>query len=186
MGKRAKTNYLFFASESHAIIDWVERSSHDLAVAANRLRALTDERAIAATMARYGHAIDLGHDDDWVACFVDDGEYDILYGRFEPRRLALGRRHTGGVLHKGRRQLAAFVAGQSRPSAGIHKHLLFSPLSAVEGDRATASSCFIRADMTSEGPEVQSFGTYRDRWRREAGSRWLIERREVAIDGMRS
>jgi len=136
-------------------------------------------------MARYGHAIDLGDDSAWMSCFAEDGEYDILYGRFEPRRLALGDRHAGGALHKGRAQLAAFIAGHSRPPAGVHKHMLFSPRIEVHGDHATSTSSFIRADLVAGEPVVQSYGSYRDRWRRQSDGRWLIERREVAIDGMR-
>jgi hypothetical protein len=163
----------------------MERSSHNLEAAEDRLRVLQDERAIRDTMARYGHSIDAGDDAGWLACFAPDGEYDILYGAHQVTRVELGTRHPGGVLHKGREQLAAFIAGHSRPPAGIHKHLLFEPLIVVDGDEATSTSGYLRADHFEGAPEVQSHGWYRDWWRRQADGSWVIQRREVDIRSVR-
>lgn len=163
----------------------MERSSHDLAAASRRLRVLQDERAIRDTMARYGQAIDSGDDTGWLACFAADGEYDILYGDVEPSRVELGTRHPSGVLHRGSEQLAAFIAGHSRPPAGVHKHLMFEPLIELDGDTATVVSGYLRTDQVAGAPEVQSHGWYRDRFHRQPDGRWLIQRRLVDIRSVR-
>jgi SnoaL-like protein len=162
----------------------MERSSRARAVV-RRLDRLEAERAILRTLYRYGHAIDLGLDAEWVDCFTEDGEYDVLYGSFEPTRIELGARHQRGVLHRGRRQLAAFVGGHSRPPGGIHKHLLFEPRITVRGGIATAVSYYVRIDLVDGAPHTQSFGRYRDRLRRLPGGEWRFTRREVHIDGVR-
>ena len=42
-----------------------------------RIRALEAERAVLATLYRYGHTIGVGDEDGWLDCFAPDGVFDV-------------------------------------------------------------------------------------------------------------
>jgi hypothetical protein len=148
-----------------------------------RLRALEDEREIQRTIFQFGHAIDYGLEKDWLDCFVADGELDVLYGAREPRRVALGTRHARGVLHRGHRELEAWIAGHTRPPAGIHKHVYVEPRIEVDGDSASSITYMTRVDLIDGTPEIFAFGRYHDQWVRCDDGRWRLRRRAIEIEG---
>jgi hypothetical protein len=132
-----------------------------------RLGRLEDERAIMATLHRYGHDLDYGREATWLACFAEDGILDIRSRVAGTRRVAAGRA-----------ELAAFFAWHSHAPERFHKHLLAETMLSLDGDRATAESLYVRLDAASDGvPYVFSFGRYRDRLRRLGDGTWCFEER---------
>lgn len=150
-----------------------------------RLDRLDAEREITRTIAQFGHAIDAGREEEWMDCFLPDAVLDVLYGDRPPSRLALGTRHERGVIHEGREQLAAWIAGHTRPPAHRHEHLYVEPRIDVDGDVATSTTCMTRVDVLDGRPEVYAFGRYHDRWQRCPDGRWRLRHRQIEIQGQR-
>jgi SnoaL-like domain len=157
----------------------------DLADLAQRLERLEAEREITRTIYQFGHSIDEGREAEWLDCFLPDGELDVIYGDRPPNRVALGTRHARGVLHSGTKQLAAWIAGHTRPPVRYHKHVYVEPLITLDGDTATSVTYMTRLDLLESGPEVYAFGRYHDRWQRCDDGRWRLRRREIEIQGQR-
>jgi ketosteroid isomerase-like protein len=147
---------------------WAELSS--------RLGALEDERAIRATLYRYGHALDYGAEADWVNCFTEDALYEVRY-RVD------GGAGTGRVdQHRGHQQLAAFAAGHSRPPQRWHKHVLIEPIIELDGDRATVTSYFLRIDEHEGERVIYAFGRYLDMLMRTPDGRWRFATRVAEVE----
>jgi len=156
-----------------------------LAEVLSRLESLEAEREIVRTIYQFGHSIDYGLEADWLDCFLPDGELDVIYGERPPNRVALGTRHARGVVHRGREQLAAWIAGHTRPPARIHKHLYVEPRITVSGGSATSVTYMTRVDLLDGRPEVYAFGRYHDQWRRCDDGRWRIKHRTIDVEGQR-
>ena len=140
----------------------------DLADIQTRLSRLEDERAVLATLNRYGHSIDYGLEQDWVDCFTEDGVFDVQHHRAGPP----------GARHEGREALAAFVGQHTRAPAKYHKHVVVEPVIALAGDGATVVSYYCRLDVAPNGePYVRSFGRYRDTMVRCPDGRWRFKER---------
>jgi hypothetical protein len=157
----------------------------DLAGVVRRLELLEDEREIVRTIHQFGHTIDYGLEAEWLDCFLPDGELDVIYGDRPPNRLALGTRHPRGVLHRGTEQLAAWIAGHTRPPVRIHKHLYVEPRITLDGDTATSITYMTRVDVVNGQPEVYAFGRYHDEWRRCDDGRWRLKSRKIEVEGQR-
>ena len=138
-----------------------------------RLRVLEDERAILATLYRYGHALDYGAEPDWLDCFTADGVYELHY-----RDLTIDRPNR----YAGQAELAGFVRGHSRAPDRYHKHLLVEPLVDVAGDEASATSYFLRVDDSGGERHIYAFGRYLDHLVREADGRWRFAIRIAEIE----
>lgn len=127
-----------------------------------RLRLLEDEQAILQTMYAYGHALDYGAEDEFRDCWDENA---VLY--WTDREPARG--HDAIV--------SQFRSHTHAPGA-YHKHLVIAPRIRIEGDRATATSYFVRLDRYPDGPHVRNFGRYHDVFTRCADGRWrFLERR---------
>lgn len=132
-------------------------------MSADEIRVLLDERAILRTLYTYGHAIDYGFEDEFVDCWVPDG---VLYWP-DP--------HPPYVGHDALREV--FRRHTHAPEV-FHKHMIVEPRIDVDGDSATVDTMFARLDHYPEGPEVSSYGRYRDRLVRCDDGRWrFVERR---------
>src|SRR5271169_2762884 len=141
----------------------------DLAI---RLARLEDERAILQTLYRYGHALDYGHEDDWVDGFTTDGVFDV--------------RNRNGELFvrcEGREQLLTFAQEHTRPPAAYHKHFVVDPLIELKGDTAHVDSYFARIDADDAGGHayVIAMGRYRDDLVRCPDGVWRIRLRLAEI-----
>ena len=144
---------------------------------ARRLRLLEDERGVLATLHRYGHALDYGAEAAWVDCFTADARYEVR----EP-----GHGTTGSVrAYDGRDELAAFAARHTRAPEHFHKHVVVDPVIAVDGDRATAVSYFLRVDHVDGEPVVYAFGRYRDELVRGEDGRWRFAVRVAEVESRR-
>jgi hypothetical protein len=132
-----------------------------------RVAALEDERAITATLHRYGHTIDYGLEAEWVACFTPDARYEIR-----------SRATAGVVVARGAAELAAFAAGHTRAPGRFHKHLTANVMVRLDGDRAAAESFYARLDATPGAvPYIFSFGRHRDQLLRCPDGRWRFTER---------
>ena len=156
-----------------------------LADVLRRLELIEAEREIVRTIYQFGHTIDYGLEAEWLDCFLPDGELDVIYGDRPPNRLALGTRHPRGVLHRGTEQLAAWIAGHTRPPVRIHKHLYVEPRITLDGDTATSITYMTRVDVVDGQPEIYAFGRYHDEWRRCEDGRWRLKRRKIDVEGQR-
>jgi len=134
-----------------------------------------DKLAIRELLERYMRDNDDGALDRVVACFHEDGIYQvsghILRGHTEIREF-LGA--TG-----------AFVDGRplwTEPGE-LYKqprsiHLISNPIIEVEGDQATAESDFLVVSRDADGRgRIDLVGRYRDRLIRDDRGRWLITKR---------
>lgn len=143
-------------------------SSPSLEDLAARLAVLEDERLILQTLHRYGHAIDYGHEQDWVGCFTDDGVFDVR-----------SRSGETFICVEGHDQLLAFIKGHTRPPAAYHRHFVADALIELDGDEASVDSYFARVDAADEGrPSViVAMGRYRDRLTRCPDGVWRFSLR---------
>ena len=143
-----------------------------------RLQALEAERDVLTTLYRYGHALDYGAEADWVDCFATAAHYEI-------RECGTGA--TDSVRsYDGPEELAAFAAGHTRAPGRFHKHLVADPLIAVDSDRATAVSYFLRLDHLDGERVVYAFGRYRDELVRCADGRWRFAVRIAEVESRRA
>jgi hypothetical protein len=143
-----------------------------------RLRALEAERGVLATLYRYGHALDYGAEADWVDCFMPTARYEVR----EPGGGTAGRVRA----YDGRDELAAFAARHTRAPERFHKHMVVDPVIAVDGDRATAVSYFMRLDDVGGERVVYAFGRYRDDLVRGEDGRWRFARRIAEVESRRA
>ena len=144
---------------------------------ARRLRALEAERDVLATLYRYGHALDYGAEKDWVDCFTATAHYEI---RELPAGAATVRSYDGED------ELAAFAASHTRAPERFHKHLVADPVIAIDGDRATSVSYFLRLDHVDGERVVYAFGRYLDELVRGADGRWRFAVRVAEVESRRA
>ena len=131
-----------------------------------RLQEIEDREAIREVIARYGFTADLGYDDEYVAQYTEDGEYDI----------------GGGRVHRGHEELYEFIhnplGGHKRYVEGRgSQHTSHNLIIRVDGDTAWAecySVVFVRT-----GPHTFDIHTAAyNHWDfRRIDGRWRIRRR---------
>lgn len=135
-----------------------------------RVRELEDREVIHEVVARYGFTADLGLDEEYVAQYAPDGEYD-----------------TGKGIHRGHEELLEFI---SAPEGGHKKdvegrgsqHTSHNLFIRVNGDTAWAecySVVFVRTAPESFGIHTAAYNHWDftridDRWR-------IVRRRRTPI-----
>lgn len=156
-------------------------STHQLSDVLARLARLEAEREIVDTIHRFGHSIDYGLEQDWLDCFLPDGELEIVSAA-GPGRIAGGTVTERGAVHQGREQLAAWIAGHSRPPVRYHKHLYLEPRITLDGDTASSVTYMTRVDRVDGIPLILAFGRYHDSWRRCEDGRWRLRKRQIEVE----
>ena len=126
---------------------------------------MTDEEAIRQLFARFIHLRDDKRFDEWVELFTGNGRFE--YGDNVMNGRVAIRDHVSALLHGDR-----------------GKHLCVNSIIEVDGDRATASSDFVKMNP-SAGPgrapfEIGTMGRYEDDLVRQNGE-WKIAWRRVVI-----
>ena len=136
---------------------------------------LMAERAVLATLYRYGHSIDYGLEQDWLDCFAPVGAFDVRYrGGAKPSRR-----------YEGRDALTGFIAAHTRAPDRWHKHLLFEPVIEVEGEGARVCSYFARLDADDDGtPFVRAFGRYLDQLVKGSDGTWRFAERIAEVEAV--
>jgi len=151
-----------------------------------RVALLEDERAVRALIERYGHLIDYGRDAEWVAAFTPDGAYELIFRCGIPAPMVEAFPHAilapDRFRVEGAEALAGFVAMHSNAPDAWHKHVVVDPQIVVDGDAATAQSCFMRIDLVEGRREILSFGRYRDRMVRGVDGAWRFAERVMEVE----
>ncbi len=141
-----------------------------------RIEHLEAERAIVDTMYAYGTSLDYGDRDRFLACFTPDADYVV-----DMRSDA-----TAGFTFHGHDELDGYFNGHSHAPDAWHKHVTTNPSVSVEGDRASASSYFVRVDAGAEpGPAmVLASGRYLDEFVRSDDGTWRIRTRRCEVENL--
>jgi ketosteroid isomerase-like protein len=136
-------------------------STTSTAVLEDRVRALEDERAILHTLYTYGHGIDYGLEQQFLDCWTNDA---VLVW---PERAPI----------VGHAALAAAFRAHTHAPDVFHKHFMAEPRIEISGDRASVDCYFARVDDYDDGPQIRSFGRYRDVLVRCPDGRWRFQER---------
>jgi ketosteroid isomerase-like protein len=136
---------------------------------AARVQLLEDERAILHTLYTYGHGIDYNLEREFLDCWTDDA---VLQWPDRPPLV-------------GRDAIAAAFRAHTHAPEVFHKHLLVEPRIEIDGDRARVDCYFVRLDDYEEGPEIRSFGRYRDVLVRCPDGRWRFSERRAEREARR-
>jgi ketosteroid isomerase-like protein len=127
-----------------------------------RIQLIEDERAILHTLYTYGHGIDYGLEDEYADIWTEDA---VLH--WPAREPLIGREAIVEAFHN-----------HTHAPDKFHKHVIVEPRIVIDGDRATSDCYFARLDDYETGPQIRSFGRYRDILARGDDGRWrLVERR---------
>jgi hypothetical protein len=136
-----------------------------------RLQLLEDERAILATLYRYGHCYDYNDYEGWVDCFTEDAVYDVV--------------DAGGetiIACRGRSELTEQTKGHKHALARWTQHLLIEPLITIAGDRAESVAYFVRTDDRGGRPYISTTGRYHDELQRCADGKWRFAVRRALME----
>jgi hypothetical protein len=142
---------------------------------ADRLGRLEDERAVVATLYRYGDTLDYDDREGFLACFTADAEY-LVSMRLDP---------SNGFGFFGHEELGGYFDGHTHAPAAFHKHVTTNPLVTVDGRTADVESYFLRVDSPGAGPAVVvATGRYVDRFERGDDGRWRIRARRCEVENL--
>lgn len=126
------------------------------------MASLEDQLAIRTLTAQYNRAFDRGEADAWVACFTEDGEFEL----------------DGRVVARGAEELGAF-ARRMIPRLRV-RHCTTDAIIEVDGDRAAQDTYLILVDVR-DGSRFLTSGVYQDvAVRRPEG--WRFARRSASLD----
>lgn len=141
----------------------------------DRLGRLEDERAIVATLYRYGDALDHDDRDAFLGCFTSDAEYLV----------AMRIDTSNGFGFHGHAELGSYFDSHTHAPAAFHKHVTTNPLVTVDGRSAGVQSYFFRVDSPGSGPAVVvASGRYIDRFERSDDGRWRIRTRRCEVENL--
>jgi uncharacterized protein (TIGR02246 family) len=134
--------------------------------------AAEEQLAIQQLYARQSHAIDSRDARGWAACFTSDGAF---------------RSPTYGAPVVGTEALTAFAEefAQAAADAGIvRRHWTTALALESETHDSVAARCYamVLATAAGERPVIERTVVFHDRLVRRNG-RWLIEERQVRVDG---
>ena len=134
--------------------------------------AVEDQLAIGQLYARQSHAIDSGDSAGWAACFTADGTFESP---------------TYDAPVTGTEALEAFAAAFASAAAEaglVRRHWTTSLVLEADAEDRVAAACYALVLATAEGeaPRIERSVVFHDRLVRRDG-RWLMERREVEVDG---
>lgn len=147
------------------------------------LQALLYERAIVRLLHDYGHHIDYGEKDAWIALFAADARYVLRYrAGLAPRSIGPPEAIGGDLVYSGHPDLHAFVAAHSHAPERWHKHLVYNWRIDLSGHSASVLSYFTRIDATDAGARIVAAGRYLDRVTRGDDDRWRFAERIAEIE----
>lgn len=123
-------------------------------------RALADELAIHALVARYCQAVSLRDDEAWTDTWATDAEWSVL-----------------GKTLRGR---DAILAHYKAIVAGVRfvVQVATNPVIKFAGDEASGRWLVTETLQTNDGRAAVNLGLYRDRYQRDADGAWRFARRE--------
>jgi uncharacterized protein (TIGR02246 family) len=135
--------------------------------------AAQEQLAIQQLYARQSHAIDSGDALGWAACFTSDGAF---------------RSPTYGDAIVGTVALTAFAEAFARAAAEagvVRRHWTTALVLDADTEDVVAARCYAMVLTTAVGeqPLIERTVVFHDRLVRRGGC-WLIERRQVSVDGL--
>jgi 3-phenylpropionate/cinnamic acid dioxygenase small subunit len=141
----------------------------------HQLKGLLDEKAIVATLYRYGDALDHGNRDQFINCFTSDAEYVVK------ARLDAG----AGFTFVGHEQLRGYFDSHTHAPDAFHKHVTVNPLVEIDNGKAQVQSYFLRVDSLEKGAAVVlAAGKYLDRFERGDDGGWRIRTRVCEVENL--
>jgi hypothetical protein len=122
-----------------------------------------DRLAIQELYARYNHAIDFGHADDWAACFTPEGTFSS----------------PGAPESKGTAALAAFASGFAATMKARHwtNNLVLTP----NGNGVSGTCYLVLLNLAAKPASIMISGIYQDELVRSGGE-WKFASRKVSVD----
>ncbi len=142
---------------------------------ADRLGRLEDERAILATLYRYGASLDHDNREEFLDCFTVDADY-LVSMRVDPSK------EFG---FHGHEELGVYFDGHTHAPTAFHKHVTTNPLVALDGHLADVQSYFLRVDSPESGPAVVlAAGRYIDKFERGGDGHWRIRARRCEVENL--
>lgn len=143
---------------------------------------LEAERRIIRTLHDYGHHIDYGEREEWLALFAPGARYVLRYREgLTPRAIGAPVRQGGDLIYTGE-ALACFIDAHSHAPDKYHKHFVSGWRIDLEGDAATCTSYFQRVDQTGEGGRIVAAGRYRDQFVLSVSGLWQFAERIAEIE----
>jgi 3-phenylpropionate/cinnamic acid dioxygenase small subunit len=140
-----------------------------------QLQSLLDEKAIIATLYRYGDALDHGDRDRFIDCFTPDAEYVVKPRVDQDMRFSF----------VGHEQLRGYFDGHTHAPDAFHKHVTVNPLVDIDQSGANVQSYFLRVDSPGAGPAiVLAAGRYIDRFERDDNGGWRIRSRVCEVENL--
>ena len=141
-----------------------------------RLDHLESERAIVATLYAYGHALDYGNRDEFLGCFTTDAVYVVT----------MRINADNGFEFHGHDELTGYFDNHSHAPEAWHKHITTNPMVTVNGDRANATSYFVRVDAGAEPAPaaITASGRYLDELLRDDYRHWRIRSRRCEVENL--
>jgi hypothetical protein len=128
---------------------------------------LEDREDIRVLHARYCWTIDLGHFDQWIDCFTEDGTFE------SPR---FGK-------HSGRDGLRRFAALYKESLGGAQVlHVVANPAFDLDGDTGTGNAHLLYYHCKDGKVQQCTVGYYKDRLRKTPAG-WRFASRQVTIVG---
>lgn len=153
----------------------------DIADLRRRIEQLEDEREIRYLIGRYGHYVDLGHEDEWVGLWTDDAVYDIVTVRRD------GAGYDGAIRFEGRADLYRLVRDPAAHKLfeGRSLHLQdFNLVVRIDGDDAYAHGYSMTMLREGDAVQIRTAGMVRWTFRRVDGEwRIAIKNRRQVGDG---
>jgi len=150
--------------------------SDDVADVLARVERLEAERSIIATLYRYGSALDYGNREQFLECFTTDAKYVVTLRSLDTPVLDL----------HGAAELASYFDGHTHAPVAWHKHVTTNEHVALDGNRASVLSYFIRVDpnVDESGPAtVHASGRYIDDFVHD-GDCWRIHSRLCEVENL--
>jgi hypothetical protein len=133
-------------------------------------------------MYAYGRALDDGDRDAFLDWFTDDADSVVDHYVVDMR--------LGGcavLSFHGRDELAGYHEWHTHAPDAWHQHVATNPAITIDGDTATAVSCFLRLDSDAEtaAPSaVSSSGRYVDELVRGGDGAWRIGSRLCEVENL--
>jgi len=134
------------------------------------------EHEILDVLYAYGHALDYGGLETFLACFTEDADYVVTF-RIEPAR---------NFSFHGHEELTGYFNGHTHAPEAWHKHVTTNASITVDGWHATSTSYFLRVDAGAQPApsQVVASGRYLDELVRDRWGNWRIASRIAEVENL--
>jgi ketosteroid isomerase-like protein len=124
-----------------------------------------DHTALQQLYARHNHALDFGDAEGYVACFTEDGAFEVA-----------------GTRHEGTDGLAAFARAVAEATQGQLRHWTSNLVLEGSGEGARGRVYVMGVGRDEGKPVITGSAVYHDELRRGADGEWRFHSRTVVPD----